>query len=305
MFKLPNPPTPGAECHELADFAELLAWQNDAISEREIIALLGRDSDNSNNVGCDDDDDALEVNLDDVMAELERRSSSCRQGYPFTLERQGNVLRFVESSYDYQSVIYCYLLLCTRLNMRDDRVYDDLDGAALFEEVSAHVLRCYLGFDRSRSFVFGTSSPGSFPGKINALCQAIGEGIRFKQRDTSIEAVDDKLDAVAWVPFADGSKNKLVIFGQCKTGTTWAESLSQLQPDIFIKAWMDDPFIIDPIRAFCVAESVDRSRWVHRALYAGLFFDRCRLVDFCGELSEDLIERVMRWTSIAHTATRV
>ena len=302
MFRLPNPPSPGAERHELADFAELLAWQNGSISEREIIALLGRDSDNSNNVGCDDDSDELEVNLDEVMDELERRSASCRQGYPFSLERNGNVLRFVDSTYDFLSVIYCYLLLCTRLNMRDNRIFDGLDGADMFEEVSAHVFRCYLGFDRSQSFVFGTSTPGGFEGKINALCQALGEGIRFRNRDQSLEAVDDKLDAVAWVPFTDGDKNKLVIFGQCKTGSTWGGLVTQLQPDEFIDLWMEESFLVDPVRAFCVAESVDRARWAHRTRYAGLFFDRCRLIDFCGDLPIDLLERIMRWTSIAHSS---
>ena len=83
MFKLPSLPTPNAEVHELADFAELLAQQNGSVSIREILAFLGRVSENDPNEGIDDEDDLNADLLDDVFSEISRRSSSCTTGYPF------------------------------------------------------------------------------------------------------------------------------------------------------------------------------------------------------------------------------
>ena len=57
MFKLPAMPSARADVHELADFAELLAWQRESVSIREILAYLGQLSDNDYNEGVDDEDD--------------------------------------------------------------------------------------------------------------------------------------------------------------------------------------------------------------------------------------------------------
>ena len=72
MFKLPALPSPRADIHELADFAELLALQNesDSVSVREILAYLGRAGDNEYNEGVDDEDDINADALDEVMMVL-------------------------------------------------------------------------------------------------------------------------------------------------------------------------------------------------------------------------------------------
>ena len=57
MFKLPALPSPRSQIHELADFAELLALQQGTVSAREILAYLGRVSENDPNEGIDDEDD--------------------------------------------------------------------------------------------------------------------------------------------------------------------------------------------------------------------------------------------------------
>lgn len=300
MFKLPNPPSPQAESHELADFAELLAWELGTTSVREVAAVLGRLDENQNNVGCEDDSDELASELDEVMNEIERRQSACGRGYPFALDLEGTVLRHGNDDQDARSHIYRYLLLSTRLNMQSHRVHADIDGTVLLEELAAHVLRCYLGLTRARALVFGTASAGKFEAKVNNLCDELGEGGKFRALDSgSVDANDDKLDAVAWVPFSDRCKGQLVIFGQCKTGTNWNDQITHLQPGGFIKRWMREPFLLDPLRAFCVSEAMDRSRWCGASIYAGLIFDRCRIVDFCDDLGSDVLSRIKTWTAAA------
>jgi hypothetical protein len=306
MFKLPDSPTPQAEAYELADFAELLAWEDSAVSERNILAALGREDENDNNIGCDDNDDRNAEKLDGVMNELDRRATACGKGYPFETALQGTVLRYLDNDNDERAHVYRYLLLSTRLNMTHDRVHAGIDGALLLEEVAAHALRCYLGFDRARAFVFGTSTGGKFSEKIDELCLQLGEGTKFKNTGGGpVEANDDKLDVVSWVPFSDKLRSQLVIFGQCKTGSSWEGQVSQLNPEIFIKNWMLDGFVVPPVRGFCISEAADRSRWYHRASYAGLLLDRCRLVDFSTGLDAKLLHKIKAWNATAKKSVLV
>lgn len=300
MFKLPNLPSPQSECHELADFAELLAWDKGSVSSREISAYLGRLDENDHNIGCDDNDDVNADEIDEVMNEIERRSDACSGGYPFELTHEGTVLRHSPAGDNHRVDLYHYLLLSTRLNMRDDRVHAGIDGAGLLEEIAAETLRCYLGPRRARSIVFGTSNPGTFEDKVNQLCRELGEGGAFRTLDSAlVDANDDKLDTVTWVPFADKSRSQLIVFGQCKTGTTWGTTVTQLQPTGFIKRWMCEQYMQDPVRAFCVAEAVNRSRWVGQCVYSGILFDRCRIVDFCEKPDLELFGRIKKWSNAA------
>lgn len=303
MFKLPGLPSPRADVHELADFAELLAWQNEAVSAREILAYLGRTSDNEYNEGVDDEDDINANALDDVMIEIDRRSKSCVGGYPFALDLQGTVLRHDPSDVSERAVVYRYLLLSTRLNMTADKVQVNIDGTGLLEEISAAVLRCYLGYDRAQSAVFGTAIGGTFREKVDALCGALGEGGSFEALDPGpVNANDDRLDSVAWIPFTDMRAGKLIVFCQCKTGSSWKDHTTQLQPDAFIKRWMKHrTFLVVPLRAFCVSEAACPTSWGGLVSYAGLLFDRLRLVDFLDSIEPDLLERIRIWNAAAAT----
>lgn len=303
MFKLPALPSPRADVHELADFAELLAWQNDSVSAREILAFLGRTGDNEYNEGVDDEDDLNANALDDVMVEIDRRSKSCVGGYPFALDLKGTVLRHDPNDTSERAVVYRYLLLSTRLNMTADKVQANIDGTGLLEEISAAVLRCYLGYDRAKSIVFGTAIGGTFPRKVDALCAALGEGGSFETLDPGpVNAKDDRLDSVAWVPFSDMREGKLIIFCQCKTGSSWKEHTTQLQPDVFIKRWMKHrTFLVVPVRAFCVSEATCPTNWRGLVGYAGLLFDRLRVVDFLDRIDPGLLKRIQSWNAAAAT----
>lgn len=301
MFKLPALPSARADIHELADFAELLAWANKSVSIREIVAFLGREGEGEPNSGCDDIDDENGDALDEVMNEIDRRRTACRNRYPYKLDAKGTVLRYNALANAPQTVLYGYLLLSTRLNMTTSRTHAGIDGADLLEEISAEALRQYLGANRAKSMVFGTAAgSANFPGKINSMCQELREGGGFRCLDPGpVHANDDKLDVVAWSAFADESPSKIIVFGQCKTGTAWSEKLCQLQPDAFTKKWIDRQFLFNPLRAFCISEAADRSRWGGYAAEGGLLLDRCRIMDCCEEMNLDLTRRMVRWCRAA------
>ena len=303
MFKLPDPPSPKADTHEIADFAELLCWQQGRISERDLLACLGRLDDNQYNIGCNDDEDENAEHLDEVMNEIGQRNTACGGGYPFALDHTGTILRREYQNLEQapvSTIIYLYLLLSNRLDMQKSRIQAEIDGTFVLEELSTYVLRNYLGEERSQAFVFGTSNSISFKDQVNELCDKLGEGGCFRSLITGkTNAKDGKLDTVAWIPFADRLPGQLIIFVQCKTGTSWKDSVSELKPKEFNKKWMNLPFIVDPIRAFCLSEAINRSRWKEISVDCGILFDRCRIVDILNELPSPLEIKIKSWTMAA------
>jgi len=305
-FKWPGVPAVRASEHELADFAELVGWQKKSISRTSLSKLLGRNKENDYSRGVPEEEETDEV-VESAYTEIEQRKEACGDGYPFEITRKGYTLRANQgASSNSKHIIYKYLLLATRLNMQSNRVHAGIDGALLFEELVAESAREYLG-PRAESLVFGTVAGSSnFPGKVNELCRKMKEGNGFTTRSGALSnQKDGKLDVVVWKPFADKLAGKLIAFGQCKTGTSYKESLTQLQPDSFCRKWLRSFPAVPPIRAFFVSEALSRSQWYNYVSDAGLLFDRCRIVEFCDGISGDVLEKVKNWTSAAAAAAEL
>jgi len=148
--------------------------------------------------------------------------------------------------------------------------------------------------------VFGTAVKGRFGKKVNQLCKDLCEGGQFQNPDTApVDENDGGLDTVTWIPFSDRNRGQLIVFGQCKTGTTWREHTNKLRPETFTRQWMSDPPLFTPLRAFCIAEAANQGHWRKYAISAGIFFDRCRLVDFCEDLPGEVLDKVQTWTQAA------
>ena len=305
MFKLPRAPSARASKHELADYAELICWQRGSTSSTALSRLLGRLEDNDYSDGVPEEE-TTDTSVEESYAEIEQRGTACRDGYPFRLTGPGYTLHTNQESENYKHLIYKYLLLATRLNMKNDRVHADIDGSLLLEELAAEVAREYLG-GRAESLVFGTAAGGtSFREKVDELCKQMKEGGGFVNRgETPQREQDGRLDVVVWKHFTDNLPGKLIAFGQCKTGTDYKGTLTQLQPDSFCRKWLQSPLVITPVRMFFVSEALPRSHWYNVSSDAGLLFDRCRIVDFCDNISANILEKVRTWTAAAFEATKL
>lgn len=311
-FKLPDYPSPKATASEVADFAEIMAMLHGACSAQQMQAHLGRVEDNLETLddgprvnefykrpeGPADTDDINEMIVNEVLTIFQERNAACNGSYPFHMRDQSFTLIYEQSDQSNLPPIYEYLLLATRLNMSTCRTHDSIDGALLLEELSAVVLGSYLGNSRSQTMIFGTTSKSSFEERVNQLCINIKEGVGFQNKDSGrINAQDDGLDVLAWIPFSDTLASKLAVFGQCKTGTKWEDKRSDLNPVAFLRRWtIDGSFALDPVRAFLVAEAQKRDYWYGTVVYTGLFFDRCRIVDFAQGLNTELSDKIKRWT---------
>ena len=305
VFKWPEPPSPAAGEHEVADFLELVAWRDSGMSVVELKQLLGLldEADYADGVP---EENAIDGSVEHVFAEVERRRDACSGAYPFVIDNGGQSLRFdVEDGND-SHAIYLFLLLATRLDMAKDRQQGEVDGTKVFEELGAQSARCYLG-PRAESMVFGTAAGGDgFAAKVDDLCRRLGEGDGFDDRFGGGEKTkDDKLDVVAWTPFADGQRSKIILFGQCKTGTHYKDQLTELQPDVFCDNWWCSPPAFTPTRTFFVAEALSRVDWGRTASKAGLLFDRCRIVDVSDTVSPGVLEGIRTWTRAAAVAANL
>ena len=299
MFKLPGTPSSRASAHELADYAEWVCWRDNGTSKTALLQDLGRLDENEYTGGVLEEEETPKF-LEEAFVEIEGRRIACRDGYPFALGVTGNTLLMEERHEDHKHIIYKYMLLATRLNMTRNRRHADLDGTLLFEELAAEAAKSYFGA-RTEKMIFGTSvQSSSFPAKINALCIRMQEGDGFVNRDEiQPHEQDGGLDVVVWKPFADKMPGKLIAFGQCKTGTHYRHTLTYLQPDSFCGNWLSTPPTIPPVRMFFVTEALPRYNWNRTARKAGLLFDRCRIVDYLDDVSEETLTKVAAWTTTA------
>lgn len=303
MFEWPtNAPSPRSEEHVLADFVELVTWQNGSASAVELAHLLGRLDEVDYSDGVPEEDE-VDVRVESAFEELERRAEACSGGYPFVVVNRGRTVRARTSGSGEHHAVYKYLLLATRLNMNRNRRQGRLDGTQLFEELAAESARCYLG-SRSETLVFGTARRGGFGAKVDNLCRRLEEGDGYERRSAG-RPQDGKLDIVAWTPFSDGQPGKLILFGQCKTGTHYKAHLAQLQPDAFCNKWLRSQPVVTPMRTFFVAEALPRARWRDDAVDAGLLFDRCRIVDFSHCADPNVLAKVQDWTRRAAKAAEL
>ena len=303
MFKWPEGPSPRAQEHEIADFAELTCWQQGSVSATALVQLIGRLAENDYWDGVPEEED-IPYDIENAFREIERREAACNGGYPFTIDDRGTVIYAINNVGNSNHLIYKYMLLATRLNMANNRDHASIDGTELFEHLGAEVARQYLG-DRAQSFVFGTAEKDSdFPEKVNHLCTSLGEGGGFKDHSgVSRRKLDDKLDVVAWKPFEDRREGKLIAFGQCKTGTNWTSELSQLWPDHFCSNWFISQPVLTPVRMFFISEALPSLGWRYESMRAGLLFDRCRIIDFCNITDDALLDKLGAWTGAAAEAT--
>ena len=305
MFKWPGVPTPRAPEVELADFAELVCWQQGTTSLVQLAQSLGRLAENDY-VGGVPEEEEIPKDIESAFQEIERRIGDCDGGYPFDIDEYGNSLHVIQDTGNSKHIIYKYLLLATRLNMNDSRMHANIDGTDLLECLAAEAARHYLG-TRAESMVFGTAEEADgFSDKVDELCKRLGEGGGFRnQGGGPLHQKDDKLDVVAWKSFADRRDGKLIVFGQCKTGTNWKDHVTQLQPDKFCSKWFETQPAVNPVRTFFVSEALSGVGWRNSTVDAGLLFDRCRIVDFSDEVSEQVLGMIAAWTDAAAQATEL
>ena len=145
--------------------------------------------------------------------------------------------------------------------MKESRRHASIDSTLLLEDLSAEVAKAYFG-QRAESYVFGSSNRKSFGDRIDDLCACLDEGGGFRKQEARPRMRAGGLDVVVWKDFTDRSPGKVIGLGQCKTGTSYRDRLSELHADAFWAKWtMDPPLALTPTRMYFVAVALARSSW--------------------------------------------
>jgi hypothetical protein len=296
----------------IADFAEIecLRRSDGSVSSMDIVRILLRESGSLN-------DDTVRQIVEDAFGELGNRAQNCGAGnrYPYELRANDALLvkRDPEVIEEEPDLLYWYLLLSTRMNMKASRNHGGVDATALFEHLCREVAIRFMGGPGPlvEAIVFGTGrhtedlsdheeiDKGVFESAVRSLCKSLGEGIGFSANvESRVFARDGKLDIVVWRRFSDRRAGQLIGFGQCKTGKYWKNDLTKLQPEGFCAKWMQKRPAVPPVRLYFVADRVIDG-WYDQCVDGGIFFDRCRIVDQATGLPGDLVRKINKWVTAA------
>jgi hypothetical protein len=309
LLKVPSPDTDD-KLVNLADWVEIKAFlESDGnASQEDLVRALVQ--------AYSIEEDRSRALAGDVFKELADRQATCvpLEGkghtweYPFVLNGSNNLLslRAAVSARSRAGVIYMFLLVASRADMDAQRKLESLDPAAIFERLCAEILLNFWGGKtaQSGSLVFGTARKKSnhnhkFESNIEHLCSMLKEGNGLRDGATLPGAGDGKLDIVAWRVFSDGRSGGLVSFGQCKTGIHWKTHLTKLQPGEFSRRYFKQRLILEPIRVYMVPHRIDGAQWDNHAGEGGLLFDRCRLVQYGFDVSNEVFDDCRDWLNAA------
>jgi len=301
MYRLGNIPSPTDNLSDIADYIEIKCLFSDSssISRRGIFSSMSMESDEQNFDGVEDDEDRLNNKLDDVLQEMLRRKSECAGHYPFKID--GCLVSVDDTCNETIKTYYTYFLLATRSNMREDRLFDTptKDASLLFEKVSEKIAKNYFG-ENSKTLLFGTSAGSNFKSKVNHLIKILNlRGEAIDPIGSTGRQNDGHLDLVVWTPFIDNRDSMLIGFGQCKTGTSWEEHLTELNPNNFFKNYVGDSPAHPPVRLFFLTDSISivNEKWGERASAAGILFDRRRIMEFLPieDMPNELTNDIKKW----------
>ena len=267
------------------------------LSEEKVYSSISGES--AMGISCDnvDTDSGDDYGFEDALSEIEDRLAYSKGKYPF--ETSTNSLRLRDGIDETVMDVYLFLLLATRENMSGGKNAGGLDGTALFEKLCALVLENYFGNNCS-SYVFGTGQDEntSFRLKTQHFLDLLEEGkLEFRVPDSdSNRQKDGKIDVVAFIPFSDKKKGQFIAFGQCKTGTTWRSSISQLNPDAFCRTYCSPTPGFTPICVFMVAESFTENWELYQRSSRGILFDRTRIMSYLPEnIDDELLTDIKKW----------
>lgn len=296
MFKLPDQiPTKRDTAQEWTDYAEFKSLENIQVSLLDIGKASKLIEDEVAIGGIEDETDQYIAKVDEIATEVKSRTIYTNRRYPFSLIQSDYVLKYTPSG-DIHDFVYKFLLLTTRLNMSSDKMQGGVDGALLFEHLSAVVAKNYFGV-KAEVAIIGTSKEKriGFRKKLEEIVMKMGEGGKIHE-NKGYKPQDDSVDVIVWKGFSDSKPSKLIALGQCKTGTTWQDQVSQLTPLTFCKTWFSNQPVITPLNMFFTAQYFPNEKWMPLAYRGGLVFDRHRIMDYLpDDLEKELVTKIKTW----------
>jgi len=291
-LKLPIPS--GDEPTELTDWCEahLLLSGEKYVSRSKLRSLLRNTvfidaAEGPNDLSPSDLDIALEM----IVAEVERRSRHGGAQYPFAVESSRTGVSVADGPH---RVTYGFLLfICVSRDMRVQKRQKEVDES--FDLLVLQSLRGYLG-SGAQALRFGSPASGERPTKFrDAVRWLAGElGLGLGRGDARSHSGDGGADIVAWVPFADKREGFLVVLAQCTVQLEWHNKGKDIVLDRW-RGWVD--FGKDPTTCLAVPFAVapGYAAWDEVRRTTHIVFDRIRLMRQLPPLPDTLFRDVRKW----------
>lgn len=293
-LKLPIPS--GDEPTTLTDWCEayLLLSGNEYVSRSKLRGLL------RNNVfidaegpdGANDlDPSNLDIALETIIAEVDRRSRCGGVQYPFKVEASKTGVSITGGT---QLFVYGFLLfLCVSQSLRTPGRLREVDER--FDLLVVQSLRGYLG-PGSHAIRFGSPASGARPTRFRDAVRWLGGELSLPTGKGELRSHtgDGGADVVAWVPFADKREGFLVVLAQCTVQVNWHSKGKDIVTDRW-RGWLD--LGKDPTTCLAVPFAVapGYAAWDEIRRTTHLVFDRIRLVRQLPELPDDLYKSIRKW----------
>ena len=279
-------PTPtSSDACSLADWAEALTFAEDRTSSSRSF-LRGRLRSCLNDVG-----DELEIQLDLLLSEVDRRKRIAGDTYPFALTDIG-----LSRTWDVEASPYEFLLwLAISEIYRQENRYTEID--TLFDDLVTHALIIYLGHNAvGVRFGFPASQgrPADFPGAVKWLAASLRLPTGAANPRSHLK--DGGVDVVVWSPFGDKRAGFIVVLGQCTVAKDWTPKAKDIQTGQW-NGWID--FGLEPLKALAIPFAIPQGfdRWDDLRRTVNVILDRMRLVELIEIDAIDNLAAIQTWNS--------
>ena len=181
----------------------------------------------------DDNGEALDIQTELILEEINQRKRIAQEQYPFQLGGSGF---YIENQNESTAYIFL-LLLSTSSPFRSEKRQNEVES--LLDYIVLDALKYYLS-ENSDGVHFGWpvtgDRPTNFSEAIKWLTQkmnlqpGIGKRNNYKK--------DSGVDVVVWNPFSDGRSSFITILAQCTVQDEWFDKTGDIKRDVW-QGWVD------------------------------------------------------------------
>ena len=270
-----------------ADFLELSAF----FSSEGVVITSGLANEVS--IGAEESNTETGVETGQDQEELVSGAVNCvneRQhtlatSYPFRLDKNGEILRFLAVNNSLGQAAYVLCLILSNLKS----ISDVLIGSGLHpDEEEVRKLRQYFQYfataalaaeigGKAWSFGFPRPDRSSFLLKLEEICRDLHDGRVEEQEGAPKQTKDDRFDVIATRPHKDQLPGFLFAVAQVATGKNFREKSLKGHFDVFKSRWFSSPPATVFIPYMIVPFAIQRSQFIDDVRVMGNVLHRLRV----------------------------
>lgn len=304
MITIPNIGEIDSDTSLACDWIEISCWlDEEPLSKLDVQSTLEDENVFEDNTGPTIDGvDSKQVIMDNTWIELERRSNSYGEAYPFTVSNE-QIEANTSNEYLNPYLFFIILSIARHIDHWHETVkeFGYTEQGTLFEHITEKALNAMFPGWNTWISGWGTDENTNWSEMLDELCEQIGaqKTDEFYELWDQPGAKDRGLDILLYKTFEDGRPGLPCYLLQCGSGKHWPKKV--LDPEINI--WESAiQFFSEPNVGFCCPYYLDHKEFKSQAIRKkpGFFVDRDRLLRWLGKgepFKPEIEERISAWVS--------